>query len=72
MEDSIERWPLTPDIIESLNDIQEAGNGQLDDIQPFFDPTMFTQNNPAPSRIEFELDEDELIHWAIESSTIRS
>ena len=52
------------DILEALNEIDEVSD--LDSLghRIHFDPREFMLNNPAPTKDEFQLSEDDLHHWA--------
>jgi len=65
------KYEMTSDILEALNEIDEASD--LDSLghQVFFDPRAFVIDNPAPTRDEFKLSNEDLLHWAYRCSWVR-
>ena len=68
---SISRTLISPAIIESLNNLNEQGSDEQS-TDPVFDPAIFKRTNPAPIKINFELNQDELIKWGVTASKIRT
>ena len=54
---------MAADIIEAWQEIEEASDYLSLDHKVHFDPRSFASNNPAPTREEFELNEEERHRW---------
>ena len=68
---SNERFDLTTDIVEAWNELDELGQWASLGHKVHFDPRKFAQDHPEISREAFELEEDDLRHWAYRSSDLR-
>ena len=68
IDENYERWPLVPDINESLTALQDNEPDPDQDHHILFDPAEFIRNNPVPIRREFELDGDTLQDLAIKGT----
>ena len=66
----INREPLTSDIIESLNAVQELDNPVGRDL--LFDPVEFYRRNPNPELVDFQLPKAELEEWGIRVTAVRT
>ena len=67
-----ERWPLAPDNIDCLNNLQEIDIEKPSESQILFDPLEFSRNNPAPSRQEYQLKDTKLEELMVKGSAIRA
>ena len=54
---------MAADIIEAWQEIEEASDYLSLDHKVHFDPRSFASDNPAPTREEFELNEEERYQW---------
>ena len=68
IDENYERWPLIPDINESLVILQDNEPDSDQGHHILFDPAEFMRNNPVPIRREFELDGDTLQDLAIKGT----
>ena len=65
----INREQLTPDIIESLNAVQELDGAGGQEV--LFDPHQFYKRNPNLERADFELSKAELEDWGVRVAALR-
>ena len=70
LESNIQRHALISDIIEAYEEIDEFSDYIGLDHQVHFDPREFSNNNPNPSRAEYELSYDDLEQWGIICSSL--
>lgn len=66
-----ERYPMTDDIIEAHNELDELNEWEYFGYRVFFDPKRFIQENPEPTLEAFIRDDDDLRHWAYRCTWIR-
>ena len=67
----MEQWPLTPDIIETIQTMDAMDLPEDEEDCIIFNPATFTQDNTELSLEEFRLDEEALKEWAITVTEIR-
>ena len=48
-EEPIEKWPLGPDLVESMNTFAATEEDEHNTAQIIFDPFAFVEDHPAPS-----------------------
>jgi hypothetical protein len=49
----INRWPLSDDINETLDEINEMEDNDHDHSKPIFDLTAFLSANPDPKKLDY-------------------
>ena len=69
---NIDRWPVSTDIIETLNALQDMNEERSQNSQVIFYPAQYARENIITSLAEYELDESVLREWLIDGSLIRS
>ena len=62
---------MAADIIEAWQEIEEASDYLSLDHKVHFDPRSFASDNPAPTREEFELNEEERYQWGCKCTQLR-
>ena len=68
----VERHPLTDDVVEAWNELDEASRWDSLGHKVHFDPKDFANANPAPTKEEFQLDEEDLRHWGFRCTDLRA